>query len=426
MTADRDPWADLAESLGAAQSQEPQPQRAVEPSRPRPSQQPPRPRTRSAAGSNWDGLVSDLGIEGGRAAASEPPRPVQEPAPPRRTVEDRPTAEGRVDSRGEAAADGGWANDILADTGDRADRPSREPDESGEGRERRGRRRRGRRGGRGGRGGRDEGRGEARGPVNHDNRRGAPAGAPDDFDPHGATPGQPAGAEVDSGARRGDFAGDVMPPPSEATDEEGDRPARRRRRGRRGGRRRGRSTRERLAGERLAAEKPESEKRMEEVDDEPLATGYGAVPRSAGPAHTETERSANGGESERRGRRRRRGSGEPRPAAPRREPNQESGRHRGSDAQRSGSRSDRSRRRDDFTPVAGRFDEDDEGLEFLGVEEAGRAAAAPRDRRPTSEDDSIAESGLDTVREVPSWVEAIGIVIASNLDARNKSAGGRK
>jgi len=73
--------------------------------------------------------------------------------------------------------------------------------------------------------------------------------------------------------------------------------------------------------------------------------------------------------------------------------------------------------------VAGRFDEDDEGLEFLGVEEAGRA---PRDRRPTSEDDSIAESGLDTVREVPSWVEAIGIVIASNLDARNKSAGGRK
>jgi hypothetical protein len=166
---------------------------------------------------------------------------------------------------------------------------------------------------------------------------------------------------------------------------------------------------------------------MEEVDDEPLATGYGAVPRSAGPARTETERSANGGESERRGRRRRRGSGEPRPAAPRREPNPESGRRRGSDAQRSsGSRSDRGRRRDDFTPVAGRFDEDDEGLEFLGVEEAGRAAAAPRDRRPTSEDDSIAESGLDTVREVPSWVEAIGIVIASNLDARNKSAGGRK
>lgn len=76
--------------------------------------------------------------------------------------------------------------------------------------------------------------------------------------------------------------------------------------------------------------------------------------------------------------------------------------------------------------MAGRFDEDDEGLEFLGVEEAGRAASGPRDRRPASEDEAIAESGLDTVREVPSWVEAIGIVIAANLDARNKSSGGRK
>jgi ribonuclease E len=426
MTADRDPWADLAESLGAAQSPEPQPQRPVEPSRPRPSQQPPRPRPRSAADSNWDSLVSDLGIAGDRTGASETPRPSQEPAPPRRTAGDRPAAEGRVDARSDTAAGGGWANDILADTGDRADRPSREPDESGEGRERRGRRRRGRRGGRGGRGGRDENRGEARGPVDQEGRRSSPGGTPDEFNSHGEAHGQPAATGVDSGARRGDFAGDVLPPSPEATDEEGDRPARRRRRGRRGGRRRGRSTRERLAGERLAAEKPESEKRIEEVDDEPLATGYGAIPRSAGSARTETERSANGGESERRGRRRRRGSGEPRPATPRRESNQESGRRRGSDAPRSGSRSDRGRRRDDFTPVAGRFDEDDEGLEFLGVEEAGRTAAAPRDRRPTSEDDSIAESGLDTVREVPSWVEAIGIVIASNLDARNKSAGGRK
>lgn len=65
-------------------------------------------------------------------------------------------------------------------------------------------------------------------------------------------------------------------------------------------------------------------------------------------------------------------------------------------------------------------------MEFLGVEEAGRTSAGSRDRRPASDDDSIAESGLDTVREVPSWVEAIGIVIASNLDARNKSTGGRK
>jgi hypothetical protein len=40
----------------------------------------------------------------------------------------------------------------------------------------------------------------------------------------------------------------------------------------------------------------------------------------------------------------------------------------------------------------------------------------------------LAESGLNTVRDVPSWVEAIGIVIAGNLDARNRSGrqdGGR-
>ncbi len=32
----------------------------------------------------------------------------------------------------------------------------------------------------------------------------------------------------------------------------------------------------------------------------------------------------------------------------------------------------------------------------------------------------LAESGLNTVTDVPSWVEAIGIVIAGNLDARNR------
>jgi hypothetical protein len=72
--------------------------------------------------------------------------------------------------------------------------------------------------------------------------------------------------------------------------------------------------------------------------------------------------------------------------------------------------------------VAGNYDEDDEGLEFLGVEEAGREA--PR-REPHPEDDEIlAESGLNTVRDVPSWVEAIGIVIAGNLDARSRRGGG--
>jgi len=36
----------------------------------------------------------------------------------------------------------------------------------------------------------------------------------------------------------------------------------------------------------------------------------------------------------------------------------------------------------------------------------------------------LAESGLSGVTDVPSWVEAIGIVIASNLDARNRSPRG--
>jgi hypothetical protein len=74
--------------------------------------------------------------------------------------------------------------------------------------------------------------------------------------------------------------------------------------------------------------------------------------------------------------------------------------------------------------VSGTFDEDDEGLEFLGVEDVDRESRrrAPR----TAEDDVLAESGLDSVREVPSWVEAIGIVIAGNLDARSRGRGDRQ
>lgn len=72
--------------------------------------------------------------------------------------------------------------------------------------------------------------------------------------------------------------------------------------------------------------------------------------------------------------------------------------------------------------MSGGFEEDDEGLDFLGVEEMNRRA----ERRESSpEDDEIlAESGLNTVLDVPSWVEAIGIVIAGNLDARSRSPRG--
>jgi len=69
--------------------------------------------------------------------------------------------------------------------------------------------------------------------------------------------------------------------------------------------------------------------------------------------------------------------------------------------------------------VSRSFEEDDEGLEFLGVEEA-RDQAPRREPRHVEEDDVLVESGLNAVRDVPSWVEAIGIVIAGNLDARNR------
>ena len=428
MTSERDPWADLAESLGASPGAEPQPPRAVEPPRPRPAQQPSRPRTQAATGGDWDGLASNLlGVDGDRPAASEPSEPAREPAPARSRVEQPPARERRAEQRHEEPiTTSAWADEVLADTGNQAESPSGERgnrgdrDESGDGRERRGRRRRGRRGGRGRRDG-------VRPAADQADHRDAPGEITDEF----ARPREPRAADGDddSDNRRDDFARDAAPAPE--GEGSGDRPAGRRRRGRRGGRRRGRSTRERLAGERLAAEQPESEQRLDDLVDEPLATGYGATPRPDGSSRrSESERSSSGTEGERRGqRRRRRGSGESSSTASRREPGREgkdSGRRRGSDSARSSSRADRGRRRDDFTPVAGRFDEDDEGLEFLGVEEAGREAQGSRERRPSSTDESIAESGLDTVREVPSWVEAIGIVIAANLDARDKSTGGRK
>jgi len=80
------------------------------------------------------------------------------------------------------------------------------------------------------------------------------------------------------------------------------------------------------------------------------------------------------------------------------------------------------RRRSDFAPVGSGHDEDDEGLEFLGLDESGTDATR-RDVRPVT-DDILVESGLASVQDVPSWVEAIGIVIAGNLDARSRSTRG--
>jgi hypothetical protein len=74
--------------------------------------------------------------------------------------------------------------------------------------------------------------------------------------------------------------------------------------------------------------------------------------------------------------------------------------------------------------VAGRREEDDEGLEFLGIEDAGPDGHGRNDRHSSHDDESIIESGLNEVLDVPSWVEAIGIVIAGNLDARSRSPRG--
>jgi hypothetical protein len=57
----------------------------------------------------------------------------------------------------------------------------------------------------------------------------------------------------------------------------------------------------------------------------------------------------------------------------------------------------------------------------LGVEDAVREGS--QRARSDDTDDVLEESGLGTVLDVPSWVEAIGIVIAGNLGARNKPAG---
>ena len=72
--------------------------------------------------------------------------------------------------------------------------------------------------------------------------------------------------------------------------------------------------------------------------------------------------------------------------------------------------------------MAGGREEDDEGLEFLGIEEAHDHDRS--DRHPVEEDESIIESGLNEVLDVPSWVEAIGIVIAGNLAGRSRSGRG--
>jgi len=443
-----DPWASLAESLGVGPTGEsaPTPPAAPRPASPaRSEKRPPRPAQSRAA--SWDSLASDLGVESGSSQAPAAPRPRPEQrGRPEESVPERIIERSEFDDRGDAPRDG---ESTGSDDGGRT----------------RGRRRRGRRGGRGRRD-----RETSAGPRPESGLRSVDADRRE-RDGHdrdlAAADAFEAGAhdhDVEPAADRGDAwasAGGERPAASTESTGEADRP-RRRRRGRRGGRGRGRSERDRVEsagqpgqhGSDRDAERirPERDRPSDAGrDDEPLPTSYGMRPAGRGGDESAGDRDRQpaprgdeeGGAGTRgRRRRRRRGTeargtesrtGEGRAAAP-------AARERNASS-REGRRDRRSRgrgesdprssgyargRRSDFAPVAGGYDEDDEGLEFLGIEDAGHERSR-RDSRP-EDDDVLAESGLNTVRDVPSWVEAIGIVIAGNLDARNRSGrqdGGR-
>ena len=223
-------------------------------------------------------------------------------------------------------------------------------------------------------------------------------------------------AEADAGPRSGSSRDD---------DQEGsqtdDRPPRRRRRRR--GRGRGRRTRD---GETIENEGQRSHEESGEESNEVQGDQQtGEKP------FTEREPRGNedsDGEPRRRRRRRRRTSDEEaqetsaegrparRPASGsssgQRRPARNGGR-RGESGRGGGGEG---RRRETFSRVGSRREDDEEGLEFLGTEDD----MAPSDHRDNGDEDVLSESGLDGVRDVPSWVEAIGIVIASNMDSRKQ------
>lgn len=456
-----DPWASLAESLGAAPTNEPT--RQSPPPKPQASSSrpktPQRPKPAAESGS-WDQLAADLGVAGG-AEPRPAPRPVARPPvePARRTADDErpPRQERRSADEGaprrerpprfsddhQAEREATREVDASRDSvGESTDRPRPAAGESGDDDgERRGRRRRrGRRGGRG-RSRRDGDRAER--PDEASGER--PADGPGERRPERDL--GPRDDDSWSGAARLDDDRDIAAAADDATEPRAERGEggeagsdesrpRRRRRGRRGGRGRRRGE----GGDRIDGAQegsPREPSAAGELDDEPLPTAYGMRPRTGDTAgrgdapradRPAESREASDASGEGRGRRRRRRrGGEGRSRSESESGSREPGSSRS--RTRSGRRSGDSRsssysrgRRDDFAPVAGRHEDDDEGLEFLGVEEAGQDA--PRRQRAAEDEDILVESGLNTVLDVPSWVEAIGIVIAGNLDARNKGRGG--
>jgi hypothetical protein len=460
--ASPDPWDSLAESLGAAPSD-------AKPARPEPPAPPPRSRERPPArrpaappaSGDWDSLAAELGVAGRDQAP-----PARQPAPA--------TGRGRSDDRGRVSDESRRpprevdhervepvaAAETRADTGDDelGPRPPRQRQgEAGESDDGSGprRRRRGRRGGRGRRRDGESAAGE-RGPERRRDER-EPADLEDR--PRRVAAAEDRGGEDawqgDRGANRderdlgrgpardtdhdegdpgsdrsGDEDGPALRRPA-AEGEDGDQPRKRRRRGRRGGRGRGRS-REAEGVERGDRDTPPAGGAGDNLDDEPLPASYGSRPGATAEDRPRSGVASAGGrgDGEKRGsgRRRRRSGRESGERGERRRTGASSSERR----EPAGDRRDRRRkddsrssrgRRSDFAPVAGRYEEDDEGLEFLGVEEAARDSDA-RPRAAAEDDAVLVESGLTSVLDVPSWVEAIGIVIAGNLAARTRSGRG--
>ena len=485
MTENNDPWANLADSLGAAPGGEPsqKPQsRPAKPSRPAEAEKPVH-ETPAAETSqtDWGGVADQLGIQ---SSAPASPKPTQErtpreaePAPqppqaehppvndgfgagllddggaapqrssrPPRRSNDRPRRPSRPtrsddDERQTTPSRNDRSQESSDQTRDQANGQTRDhdrdqaTDESGEPR----RRRRGRRGGRG-RGRRNDRstQEEVRAEDNEElpgygrnldgertERQGSAAENSSDGRPQ--TPREDGfGHRVNTDSEERTLESDGAPrsDSSRDDDQEGsrtdDRPPRRRRR-RRG---RGRRTRD---GETIENEGQRSHEESGENSNE-VQGGH----QTGEKPFTEREPRGNedsDGEPRRRRRRRRRRtsdeepqetSGEGRPArrpasgssSGQRRPARSGGRR--GEAGRGGE--GEGRRRETFSRVGSRREDDEEGLEYLGTEDE----MAPSDHRDNGDEDVLAESGLDGVRDVPSWVEAIGIVIASNMDSRKQ------
>ena len=480
MTENNDPWANLADTLGAAPGGEPpqQPQRRpAKPSKPAEAEKPVN-ETPAAETSqtDWGGVADQLGIQSSAPASPKPskerapreadraPQPPQaerlpvddgfgagllddggvaaprSSRPPRRTNDRRRRSSRPARSDDDERQATPSRNDLSQESSDQTRDQVRDQardqatDESGEPR----RRRRGRRGGRG-RGRRNDRstQEEARADDNEvlpgygrnldgerTERQGSAAEASsnvlpqspreDGFGQRVNTDSEERTAESDAGLRSGSSRDEDQ---EEARTD--NRPPRRRRR-RRG---RGRRTRD---GETSGNEGQRSHEKSGEESNEVQGdqqTGEKPFTERELRGNEESDR-----EPRRRRRRRRRTSdeesqetsGEGRPArrpasdnsSGQRRPARSGGR-RGESGRGGGGEG---RRRETFSRVGSRREDDEEGLEFLGTEDD----MAPSDHRDNGNEDVLSESGLDGVRDVPSWVEAIGIVIASNMDSRKQ------